>query len=654
MENLASGPRPSTALKCIRSHNFERSLASTNGPAPTRPPSASSHDRAPIEKLVDDTAEAGTRASSSFSASEGLSKTGARRATHPTQHPRQQRSSVWHDRCVAVDSDGTTLERAGLAFDRGDFASARTLYEAALTEHATPDALDGLGQSLWFLGEIGAGIARREQAYTAYRRSGALGQAAGIALWLVVEQATSLGNAAAANGWFRRAERILADLPLCPAHAELEIHRGLGCTDPEVALGHFRRAADLGRRLGHVDSEVRGLTQLGYLKVALGELEEGMALLDETMTAATSGEVEDPWAIGATCCSMLFACERIADLKRAGEWCRIVFDVTHRRNYVPLSALCRSVYAGVLVTEGQWMRAEQELLGAVETYRGLGQPLAAYPLARLARLRLQQGRIDEAAQLVAGWEGHPEMAVVAIQLLVERGDLALAAARLEHHLDRLGPDSPSLVDLLPLLVRVRLEQGDLDAAKEAAESYAEQARRLGHEHLLASSDLIGGEVAVRREDPDAVRLLEAAAERFAGLGMPYDEARARLVLATAVATREPELAIAECRAARAVFEKLGARREADRTAELLRSLGVAGRSAPWRTGQLSSRECEVLALVEHGLSNREIAERLCISPKTASHHVSQILAKLDLRTRAEAAAYAARKATEAQGGPATE
>jgi DNA-binding NarL/FixJ family response regulator len=54
----------------------------------------------------------------------------------------------------------------------------------------------------------------------------------------------------------------------------------------------------------------------------------------------------------------------------------------------------------------------------------------------------------------------------------------------------------------------------------------------------------------------------------------------------------------------------------------------------------------VLTLLEQGLSNKQIAERLYIAPKTASHHVSRILAKLGLQTRAEAAAYAARERAE--------
>ena len=74
----------------------------------------------------------------------------------------------------------------------------------------------------------------------------------------------------------------------------------------------------------------------------------------------------------------------------------------------------------------------------------------------------------------------------------------------------------------------------------------------------------------------------------------------------------------------------------------MRSLGAKGRAGPKSVGLLSRREHEVLRLLGEGLSNREIAARLFISPKTAEHHVSRIYAKLDLRTRAEAAAYAAR------------
>ena len=100
------------------------------------------------------------------------------------------------------------------------------------------------------------------------------------------------------------------------------------------------------------------------------------------------------------------------------------------------------------------------------------------------------------------------------------------------------------------------------------------------------------------------------------------------------------LAVAEARSALQAFDRMGATAEADRAAAFLRELGVKGRTGPRDAGALSRRELEVLRLVTEGMSNAEIAERLFISTKTAGNHVSNILTKLGLRSRTEAAAYA--------------
>ena len=91
------------------------------------------------------------------------------------------------------------------------------------------------------------------------------------------------------------------------------------------------------------------------------------------------------------------------------------------------------------------------------------------------------------------------------------------------------------------------------------------------------------------------------------------------------------------------FERMGASRDADEAAALIRALGGrATRSGPKALGSLTKREGEVLALIGEGLGNKEIAERLFITRKTVEHHVGNVLAKLGLSGRSEAAAFAAR------------
>jgi DNA-binding NarL/FixJ family response regulator len=116
----------------------------------------------------------------------------------------------------------------------------------------------------------------------------------------------------------------------------------------------------------------------------------------------------------------------------------------------------------------------------------------------------------------------------------------------------------------------------------------------------------------------------------------------RLELARALAARSPEVAVAAAKAALQAFERLHAARHADIAGALLRSLGAPIRTGPKGVGALTKRETEVLELIGAGLSNVEIGDRLFITRKTVEHHVSNVLAKLGLRNRAQAAAYVTR------------
>ncbi len=533
------------------------------------------------------------------------------------------------------------LADAWAALGRAEWASARDAFAGQLEEQPEdPEALDGLGRALWWLGEYQEGVERRREAYALYRQRGDTLTAANLAAYLAAEHRIA-GEAAAANGWLARAERLLEGAGPCAERGWLEIEmakRSAGRPDEQEL--HARAAADLGRELPDADLEAAALAQLGLARVDAGDVEGGLALLDEAMTTATGGEASDPLAIGDTCCTTLVACDRLADFERAAEWCRTVVDFTGQRGYTPLHLWCRSIYAGVLTATGDWERAERELMWALEGYEERGSKGRVLPLARLAELRVRQGRFGEAEQLLSGHEDHPVALAASVGLAIARGDNKLACALVARRLEGAGDDDAVLATVLPACVDARIASGELEGAADAIERMGHLGERLGRENLTALAWWGAARVAAARGEHEQARsLCDGAIDAFERLRMPLEEARARLELAR---LDEGELAVLHARGALAGFERLGARHDADAAAALLRSLGGSGRSAPRLEGELTARELEVLDLLAEGLSNQAIADRLFISPKTAEHHVGRILRKLGLRSRAEAAAHAVR------------
>ena len=242
----------------------------------------------------------------------------------------------------------------------------------------------------------------------------------------------------------------------------------------------------------------------------------------------------------------------------------------------------------------------------------------------------------------SGFEDLPESTHALASLHSSQGETAMAAAVLHRRLNAIGEDNVLAAPFLAQLVDVQLAQGDPDAADTTAARLETAAARSSLPRLEAMSGFAWGRVAAWRGDPDAPRALDSAVSAFAAQRLPLDAARARFELARALEQAEPDVAIGEAKTALAEFERLGTPRDADEAAAFLRDHGVAGRTGPKGLGIISNREREVLALLGEGLTNAEIAARLFIATKTAGNHVSSVLAKLNLRSRTEAAAYAVR------------
>ena len=542
------------------------------------------------------------------------------------------------------------IEQGWAALRAGDASAARDAFEQALEEAASGSALEGLGQVLYLQRDYAAAIAQHERAHAAYRREGQIFAAARVARILAWITGNVLGDWAVQNGWLARALRSLKEAGEdAPEHGWVLIIKSY--TEPDAAIREalFRDAIAVGRRFADPNIELESLSSLGGLYLMTGRVEEGLALLDESMAALCAGEMTEIATVDGLLCGLFWACELVTDVPRADQWIRAASDLMASRNVV--AAFCRAHYGGILTAAGRWPEAEMQLINAARHFdRGMPERRAA-AIIRLADLRVRQGRLEEAGQLLKGLEQHPDAVRTCAAFHLARGDVALARDLLERATE--GSDaivaavgaSTMVGPLLALLVDVYLEEGRLEEAEQAARRLHRIAEAQPGPYLRAAAALAQGRICVASGRGDARSYLHAALEGFAKAQLPMEMARTRLEMAYASAERSPDVAIAEAKAALEEFERLEAARYADAAGALLRSLGAPIRTGPKGVGALTRREAEVLQLIGAGLSNSEIGDRLYITRKTVEHHVGNVLSKLGLRNRAEAAGYALRQET---------
>jgi DNA-binding NarL/FixJ family response regulator len=534
------------------------------------------------------------------------------------------------------------------ALQVGRWADACAAFETALAQDEAPEALTGLADALRWLGETRRSVGLRERAHALFRQRGDAFAAAYQCIDLCIDYGMSLGNHAAAQGWLARAERLMEDAAARPLQGWVWLCRSAHASSEGESRDLVERALAFGRETGDHDLEWCALSTLGVMLAAYGDVKGGLRCVDEAMAGVLSGDRNDLGTVVYASCQMLTLCDLVFDLQRAQLWCRAADEFVSTYGVPFLYAKCHTLYGRVLLAAGRWAEAERELAKALANTQDEYPAVHALAAAGLAELWIRQGRLDDAEALLAPIQDPFATVVPEAAIQIRRGESARAAAMLTRWLRSVSASPVTAIPVLALLLEAQIASGDLDAAAQTAGRIVEADAADGHvaraHGQLAHARLL----RAQGQSDQAVATLDEAIRGFVAVDLPFETALARLELARALADSQRDIAIVEARGALATLDRLGAA-EADSVAALLRSWGIGGRTGPRDVGVLSRREQEVLALVAAGLSNQQIAERLYITRKTAAHHVSNVLSKLGVRNRAEAAAFAGRAQREAAG-----
>ena len=479
------------------------------------------------------------------------------------------------DSLSGLTRDSDTV--AGIeAYKQHDWTKAYELLSPLLeSDSEEPEAVEALGSAAWWLGDIETTINARQRAYAEYVAQGRNIDASRVAIQ-VAEDHYFLLQSSTANGWLNKAHRVLDDVPVAAEHGHLMRLEAVLASNLEEAVELSARVHQVGVDLGDVDLEMVGLHDSGRFLVASGEVDSGMAMMEEAMISAVAGELSLR-VTGRIFCNMIEACASMADYRRAIEWS----DQTMRwcegiGNAGGYPGVCRVRRAEFMRLRGAWSDAEEEAKRAISestirSYMGEG-------FDQLGMVRLNLGDIAGAEKAFRRAHSLGSNSMLGLALVkLAQDDPAEGLSLIQAGLAS-AEGLTVRMQLLPAAVKIALASSDLEAAEKHASELESLVERYDSEVLRAFSLQSTARVAVAKNAPDAAPLFQEAVNILLASGLPFEAARARLDLGTALTQTGSEgLGRLEIDAAKSEFERLGAQWDLDRLSEILLTPTVSER-----------------------------------------------------------------------------
>jgi DNA-binding CsgD family transcriptional regulator len=468
--------------------------------------------------------------------------------------------------------------------------------------------------------------------------------------------AWDVGRFADAYGLIDAADRALTDVMPCAESIDVEEARARFAARAADLAGleeSIERLADLAHVVGSNRCRAVMLGALMNLAHLTGHYADGLGIGDELVTLAR--DLESPLLVEVLLRAVVAARICWGDLPGARAAAEEGLRLAQQTGVPALTILQSSLSVIIDMLAGDWQAALRrahdvlDLSERVGVARGVIFALAteAMVLVRLGRFDEAADRVSEIRTLFGNWSAADRHVFAVVDLAegmvaLARHELGraleIAAGKAAHH-----PSIPPLA--LALLGEAQAAAGDVTGARDTAARLA--ALGPGAPYPAALAAWLSALAAGARNDPPsavgALHHLDKAIAGFAKLGMPYEEAVARLDRAPVrwAAGQSSDAVAQDVAAALDVLDGLQAKPMADRARAMLRELG----RRPTRPvhhpdpRRLSAREEEVARLVAQGLSNAEVGERLFISSRTVGTHLQHIYRRLQLSSRAALIRY---------------